>query len=379
MQSKVLLLVCISFFISSYAQTQKKRDVVSFIEKLPTIEYGVMPYWEGVTTYWYSDRSECLVHGFPYHYKDTINSINNNLLMQAISDSSYVIIDKKKVKINPKNIRFEKKYKIKKWSFSEKDDIDGGLKSKEEDFFPGLYASAKSILNNKYYVVYLWRALNTETVFYYSLVFDFKGNLLSYQHLDYWLLEFPLYPYDDSNNFVRAVDHSKSEVRFLPNGLLLARDIDVLTGNEHFEIIWLNNNGHYELMTQWDEVGELGNYNGSKYENYFRYSENENTGESTIKNLSLIPFAVQDPDGFSNIRKASNSSSEVIRTIKDGDIVFGTYLSNGWIQIKFTAEKNGKITNGGYIHSSRLKQISDKYNKCISLPSREDWQKKIRQ
>lgn len=377
MKSKVLLLMCISFFISSYAQT--KQDVVSFIEKLPTIEYGVMPYWGGVTNNWYSNRTECLVHGFPYHYKDTINSINNNLLMQAISDSSYVIIDKKKVKIDPENIRFGNKYEIKKWSFSEKDDINGGLKSKTEDFFPGLYASAKSILNNKYYVVYLWRALNTESVFYYSLVFDAKGNLLSYQHLDYCMLEFPLYPFDDSNNLVRAIDHSKTEVRFLPNGLLLVRDRDILMGSGHFEIIWLNNNGHYELLTQWDEEGELGNYNGSKYENYFRYSENENTGEPTIKKLSLIPFVVQDTDGFSNIRKSSNSSSEVIRTIKNGDVVFGTYLSNGWIKIKFTAEKTGKITNDGYIHSSRLKQISDKYNNCISLPNREDWQKKLKQ
>ena len=38
------------------------------LKKLPTIEYGVMPYWEGVTKYWNSDRSECLVYVFPYHY-----------------------------------------------------------------------------------------------------------------------------------------------------------------------------------------------------------------------------------------------------------------------------------------------------------------------
>lgn len=138
---------------------------------------------------------------------------------------------------------------------------------------------------------------------------------------------------------------------------------------------YLNENGHYEIIKTWDEEGRLEKIilNDGKYINYKRINEN---GEIIIQ----TPFMVHDKDGYANIRADANGNAKVIRTINDGDMVWGTYLPNGWCKIAFTADSNGKIVEGGYIHSSRLEKISDpKNDEFIKLPSREEWEKKIKQ
>lgn len=354
-----LILICVSVI----ANAQKKQEVLDFIEKLPTIEYGVRPYWSGRI-----DEYKSFVHGYPYSYKDTLNVINNKLMTQALCDSSYVIIDGKRFPVEMHNVEFVKKYNFDKWSYAQ---------SVRREFYPGLYASAKSIYNGKYYVVYFWSASVTENVYYYALVFDFDGNLLSYQHFDYWVLVTASYPFDSPDNYKRITDYAKTQVKYLPNGLLLVEDVDITAGDGFYELMWLNDDGHYEKLTKWDEYGELDGYKGTKYENHVRYAEDEETHKPTVKSFSLIPFLVQDKDGYTNIRKAGSSSSEIIRTINDGEVVFGTFLDNGWVKIEFSAEHDGKIIKGGYIHSSRLKKLSNEYNE-LALPSHEEWVKSLK-
>ncbi|MBQ3635302.1 MAG: hypothetical protein II951_06765 [Bacteroidales bacterium] len=50
-----------------------------------------------------------------------------------------------------------------------------------------------------------------------------------------------------------------------------------------------------------------------------------------------------------------------MRTINDGDMVWGQYGANGWVKIDFTVDGKGVICEGGYIHSSRLDSLYDEY------------------
>lgn len=53
-----LTVLCLVSFFS--LQAQKNQEVLDFIEKLPTIEYGTMPYWIGG-----DEDSFHIIHGFP--------------------------------------------------------------------------------------------------------------------------------------------------------------------------------------------------------------------------------------------------------------------------------------------------------------------------
>lgn len=48
------------------------------------------------------------------------------------------------------------------------------------------------------------------------------------------------------------------------------------------------------------------------------------------------------------------------------------------IQIDFTADKDGKIIEGGYIHSSRLECLYDEDTEFVKTQSLEDWRKGIK-
>lgn len=373
---KGLLLVAVILVCANQMQAQKKQEVIDFIEKLPTIEYGVLPYWCGKTYYIAANVNDvyCLVHGFPYQKADSINHIFTNFIKAALCDSSYAIIngEKKKITFNGKVIAT----KNSSGQYVKLDNKWGGLEGYSSDFTPSIFASAKSFFKDKYYVVYFWEAQFTEDVTYYTLVFDFKGDLLSHHSFDCWSVGAPLYPFDSSANLVRCAGESVGlQVSYMPNGLILAKIPNTLLYGGHYELSYLNENGHYETIKTWKEEGELEEIilNDGKYINYKRINEN---GEIIIQ----IPFVVHDKDGYANIRADANGNAKVIRTINDGDMVWGTYLPNGWCKIAFTADSNGKIVEGGYIHSSRLEKISDpKNDEFIKLPSREEWEKKIKQ
>ncbi len=58
---------------------------------------------------------------------------------------------------------------------------------------------------------------------------------------------------------------------------------------------------------------------------------------------------IQDPDGYTNLRKEKNTSSEILQKIKSGDHIEVLDNSGDWFLIK---TKEGKQ---GYVHKSRIK------------------------
>ncbi|MBR5374346.1 MAG: hypothetical protein IK131_06725 [Paludibacteraceae bacterium] len=360
------ILLIISCLCCVSAKSQNKQEFTRFINSLPTIEYGQLPYWHGITKYEIDNvNTECLVHGF--QYKDTINNRYNYMLRNALNDSSYVLVGKKRTKIEPDNIFFHNENNVSTSYYR----TETSTSSYEDAFVPSLYASAKSIFNNKYYVVYFWRAVVTQNIYYYAITFDHEGNIISYQHLDYYVMTCPLFPFNSEKNMKRLVDYSKSEVAYLPNKLILAKDIAVTEGGGTYKLSVLNKYGHYEVLKSWDEIGNFNKVPTGKYMNYMFEGENS---KARVK----IPFVVHDKDGFSNIREKADSKSAIVRTINDGDMVWGKYLANGWIKIDFTADKDGKIIEGGYIHSSRLECLYDEENEFVKTQSLEDWRKRVK-
>lgn len=367
MKNSILHILFFCLCTSVYAQ--KKQEVLDFINHLPTIEYGVLPFWTGTTLDEDQDLVKSFAHAFPYSYKDTINSINNHLMSLALCDSSYVIVKGKKVTIEMKNVAFEKKYDFGKWSY----------KGSKHEYYPGLYASAKSIFNNRYYVVYFWTSSTTQGVYCYSVVFDFYGNLLSYQHLDFWILDFPYYPFDNPKNYVRWTDYPHTVVRYLPNNLILAKDIAVTEGGGIYELSVLKDNGHYEVLKSWKEIGNLEKVPTGEYMNYISDISFDSECKNNCKVDVKIPFVVHDRDGYCNIREKADGKSPILRTINDGDMVWGRYLANGWVKIDFTVDKKGVMREGGYIHSSRLENLYNEDTEHIKAISLEEWKKQLKE
>ncbi|SFI49894.1 SH3 domain-containing protein [Halpernia frigidisoli] len=60
-------------------------------------------------------------------------------------------------------------------------------------------------------------------------------------------------------------------------------------------------------------------------------------------------FTIQDPDGFTNLRKEKNSTSEILQKIKSGEHIDVLDNSGDWFLVK---TKEG---NQGYVHKSRIR------------------------
>ena len=356
----ILMLCCICI----KATAQKNQKIIDFINNIPTIQYGELPYWHGISLHPLDNaNTDCFMHGRLTHdIKDTYNA----LVRESISDSSYHVVFNVKKMLNQQEIAFEHPTQNQFGSFRSTAETS----SHQDSFQPVLFASAKSLFNETFYVVYFWRAAYTTSAYYFALVFNLDGQLLSYHDFDYWVLDFPIHPFDSQLNKVRACDYPKRQVSYLPNGMIYSKDCDIIDGGGCIKLSYLNEDGHYEVIKSWEEIGVLEQCPTveQKYINYKRKNED---GEYIIK----IPFVVRDKDGFANIRTEANANSKVIRTIGDGDMVWGIYLPNGWCKIDFTADSHGQITEGGYIHSSRLEKISDPTNdEFIKLPSKNKWE-----
>ena len=313
------ILKMVFFILSLSASAQESKSIFGVLKKLPTIEYGRLPYWNGLI-----DNYSSFEHG--YYGEDSINNlIYNDLMIAALQkDSSgcYFINNKQKV------CKCENSVVL---TVANDCINDGFYMTKEGDnlkglFCPSTFSVAKSVIFDKYYVVYFWKAYFTETILYYSLVFDFKGNLLSQQVLDYWNAGFPYFPFNSPENKIRHIDHEKTIVAYLPNRLLLIKWPYNLPGGGDYSVVRLDENGHYRVCKEWQEVGEIDEKKTAtdKYKNFIRY---DTEGKETI---SLIAFYVQDADGFSNIREDADAGSKQLRTIQNNDVVFGTLTQNGW-------------------------------------------------
>jgi uncharacterized protein YgiM (DUF1202 family) len=78
-----------------------------------------------------------------------------------------------------------------------------------------------------------------------------------------------------------------------------------------------------------------------------RIKEIENSSEE--ERITTYSAFIQDPDGYTNLRKEKKSSSEVLQKIKSGEHIEILDNSGDWWQVK---TKEGKM---GYVHKSRIK------------------------
>ena len=335
-----LTVLCLVSFFS--VQAQKNKEVLDFIEKLPTIEYGTMPYWIGAD----EDRSDIIVHGFPPTKESDALDVDkyNNMMKSAFRGNN-------KVEFSPR-------------VFDKVEFYDDNGEQIKRPFTSVLFASAKSVYLDKFYVVYFHQVVYTPIVYYYAVVFDKDGYALSTKGLEYWMSDFLYYPFYSNKNNKRGLDYSKCETAYLPNGILYTFESYVTAGGGLITLSRLNSEGHYEKLVEW-EVNDRGYYcpNG--------YDEMLGVGEGEPENFS--PFLVVDPDGYSNVRKQNNTKSEVLRRVNDGDVVFGSIIKNNWLKIDVGVDAAGNITHGGYIHMSRLKQIGGWCSP--SHPERAEWEK----
>lgn len=334
-----LMVLCLVSFFS--VQAQKNQEVLDFIEKLPTIEYGTMPYWIGG-----DEDSFHIIHGFPPTKESDALDVDkyNNMMKSAFRGNN-------KVGFSP--IVFDKV-----------EFYDDNGEQIERPFTSVLFASAKSIYLDKFYVVYFHQVVYTPIVYYYAVVFDKDGYALSTKGLEYWMSSFLYYPFYSKKNNKGDLDYSKCETAYLPNGILYTFERYVTEGGGLITLRRLNSEGHYEELAKW-EVNDSGYYCPNGYD--------EMLGDDGQKNFS--PFVVVDPDGYSNVRKQNNTKSEVLRRVNDGDVVFGSIIKNNWLKIDVGVDAAGNITHGGYMHMSRLKQIGGWCSP--SHPERAVWEKKI--
>jgi len=215
---------------------QSNLEVLNFINQLPEIKFGILPYWNGLI-----NGTNYFTHGI--YSSDTFNiEVYNKIVSNSIKADSlncYIINSKNQiVHCNSKDLYFiDKKGCRNTASF-----IDKNGETIEGQFCPGIFPSAKSIINNQFYIVYFWKVHNTENLTYFGLIFDFNGNLVSYYDLDQWKLNFPNYPFKNPLNVRRTTDYERSTASFLPNNLLY---INTLTRKLKYNLLYMEVNKSY--------------------------------------------------------------------------------------------------------------------------------------
>ena len=65
-------------------------------------------------------------------------------------------------------------------------------------------------------------------------------------------------------------------------------------------------------------------------------------------NDSIIIYKIQDPDGYTNLRKDKNTTSSILEKIKTGEIVEVVQQSGDWYLVK---TKSG---NQGYVFKTKI-------------------------
>lgn len=84
------------------------------------------------------------------------------------------------------------------------------------------------------------------------------------------------------------------------------------------------------------------------YESYVVSNSKINQITETLKKKYLLS-KIQDPDGYTNLRKDKNTSSEVLQKVKSGDNIEVLDNTGDWFFVKTNEGKEG------YIHKSRIK------------------------
>jgi len=360
MKMNKALITFLLFLNFSSLYSQKASELIDIVHKLPTISYGELPF----LIYDQDKNGSVVEHRFYGGDSIAISKFYQLYISSLhVSDSLCYVINSKdeKVYLSKKDIKKPEGKAICNTQYFLNEDPLG------DDYYIEMcqyvYPVAKAIVFDKFYIMYFWTATMSNLIEYNAIVVDNRGQLLSSLLLNSIMVSPPYYPYNSIKNKIRDIDYSKVITTFLPNNIILMKYPYNMTGGGAYSIITIDSSGRFNTCKIWTEQGEI-DYkltNGEKFKNYIRIDEDGN------KTNSLICFEVEDKDGYSNIRRDSNVKSEIIRTINDGDIVFGTLVQNGWCKIDFIVDESGNVVEGGYIHTSRLKKLSNDENEFIKF------------
>lgn len=115
-----------------------------------------------------------------------------------------------------------------------------------------------------------------------------------------------------------------------------------------FETEWENDDVLYYNIKDWLDSKINNNLSNSeitfynvRYKPFFK--------KYLIKANNNLSFQIQDPDGYTNLRKEKNAQSEILQQIKSGEDIEILDNSGDWYLVK---TKEG---NEGYVHESRIK------------------------
>ena len=73
---------------------------------------------------------------------------------------------------------------------------------------------------------------------------------------------------------------------------------------------------------------------------------------------------IKDKDGFTNVRKATDTKSEIIYKLKENEAFWFNDFGEDWIEVfipqdKFSVEDTDDLMIGGYIHKSKVQRIEN--------------------
>lgn len=203
-------------------------------------------------------------------------------------------------------------------------------------------------------------------LFLYKPDFFLRGSILNHntQLLDYINQSLPLAILTNKEYF----DNNIVDIQYQENNLLLEKDIvdkfslielkkqlenkaDIIeaTFSPSFDTEWKNKISFYYNIYNYLDLKIKNSLNKNeiifydvKYRPFFK--------NYIIKGEPESIYTIQDPDGFTNLRKDKSTSSEVLQRIKSGEHIEVLDNSEDWFLVKTSEGKQG------YVHKSRVKE-----------------------
>lgn len=169
--------------------------------------------------------------------------------------------------------------------------------------------------------------------------------LKKFHNKETFLYELAFYLADNKENIVKKNGITlavleKSIAYILNLGFDGKENIDVQNDKSY---LLLNNiyTSHKELLKEFEKNKYYGYGNLEKYSKIYNLIQVDHQESSSA--------IIQDSDGYTNLRKYKNTSSEIIQKIKTGEKIEVLDKNGDWWLIKTNAGTNG------YVHKSRIK------------------------
>lgn len=189
------------------------------------------------------------------------------------------------------------------------------------------------------------------SIVFYNKDYTIRKKLLTYLSKNQELIShITFYLADNKKEIMRKNKlHSKNideAIAFLLNIGIQGRENDDIYTSTDPSYGLLNNIfiSYPNLIEEFGKNDYFG-YSSLKYFTKVFQTEQEHRNESNF----IEVYTIQDPDGFTNLRKEKNAKSEVLQKIKTGVQIEVLDKTGDWFLVK---TKEGKT---GYVHKSRIK------------------------